>query len=59
MGIQQLGSNSINSASLGISYIKEERKAHARKSFPRPGLVSHLRDETASVVSTFSGPVSP
>ncbi|KDP26794.1 hypothetical protein JCGZ_17952 [Jatropha curcas] len=59
LSIQQLGNNSINSATQGISFLKEGRKLQAQKMFPRPGLASHLLDETASVVSTFSGPVSP
>ncbi|RXH79898.1 hypothetical protein DVH24_041045 [Malus domestica] len=59
LGLQQLGPHSINSATQGISFIKEGKKAHRQKLFARPGLVSHLRDETASVVSTFSGPQSP
>ncbi|KAK3223642.1 hypothetical protein Dsin_010667 [Dipteronia sinensis] len=59
LGIQQLGSNSINSATQGISFVKEGRKSHGQKMFSRPSLVSQLRDETASVVSTFSGPISP
>ncbi|KAK4597637.1 hypothetical protein RGQ29_015242 [Quercus rubra] len=58
LGIQHLGSNSINSATQGISFIKEGRKVHGEKMFARPSL-AHLRDETASVVSTFSGPLSP
>ncbi|KAG6783137.1 hypothetical protein POTOM_012575 [Populus tomentosa] len=57
--IQQLGTNSINSANQGISYIKEGRKMQGQRIFPRPDLTSHLRDEAASVVSTFSGPLSP
>jgi protein regulator of cytokinesis 1 len=59
LGIQHLGSNSINSATQGISFIKEGGKAQGEKMFARLSLASHLRDETASVVSTFSGPVSP
>ncbi|KAM2765495.1 hypothetical protein COP1_021540 [Malus domestica] len=59
LGLQQLGPNSVNSAPQGISFMKEGKKAHRQKMFARPGLVSHLRDETASVVSTFSGPQSP
>ncbi|KAM2334195.1 hypothetical protein ACFXTH_011775 [Malus domestica] len=59
LGLQQLGPHSINSATQGISFIKEGKKAHRQKLLARPGLVSHLRDETASVVSTFSGPQSP
>lgn len=59
LGLQQLGPNSVNSAPQGISFIKEGKKVHRQKMFARPGLVSHLRDETASVVSTVSGPQSP
>ncbi|KAL9423684.1 hypothetical protein AB3S75_035715 [Citrus x aurantiifolia] len=59
MGIQQLGTYSINSATQGISFIKEGRKVQEQKKFARFGHASHFRDETASVVSTFSGPLSP
>ncbi|KAF5726673.1 hypothetical protein HS088_TW22G00354 [Tripterygium wilfordii] len=59
LGIQQMESNSINSATQGISYVKEGRKIHNQKMFARSNFASHLRDETASVVSTFSGPLSP
>ncbi|EEF47478.1 PLE, putative [Ricinus communis] len=60
LSIQQLGTNSINSAIQGISFIKEGKKLQGQKMFAGPpGLASYLRDETASVVSTFSGPISP
>lgn len=59
MGIQQLGTHSIISATQGISFIKEGRKVQEQKMFARFGPASHFRDETASVVSTFSGPLSP
>ncbi|XP_022726346.1 65-kDa microtubule-associated protein 8-like [Durio zibethinus] len=59
LSIQQLGSNSINSATQGISFIKEGKKVQGKSTFPRPNFASQLRDETASVVSTFSGPFSP
>lgn len=59
LGIQQLGSNNINSTTQAISLIKEGRKVKGNKMYLRPGLTSQLRDETASVVSTFSGPLSP
>ncbi|XP_041014252.1 65-kDa microtubule-associated protein 8-like [Juglans microcarpa x Juglans regia] len=59
LGIQHLGSNNINSATQGISFIKEGRKAPGERMFVRPSLAAYLRDETASVVSTFSGPISP
>ncbi|PON50652.1 Microtubule-associated protein, MAP65/Ase1/PRC [Parasponia andersonii] len=58
LGIQQFGSN-INSTTQGISFINEGKKARGHKMFLRTGLVSNVRDETASVVSTFSGPFSP
>lgn len=61
LSIQQLGTNSINSSatSQGISFIKEGKKVQGKRIFPRPNFSSQLRDETASVVSTFSGPLSP
>lgn len=59
LGIQQLGTYSINSATQGISFIKEGRKVQEQKKFARFGHASHFKDETASVVSTFSGPLSP
>lgn len=57
LGLQQLGPNSIDLGTQGIS--KEGKKGQRQTMFVRPGLVSPLRDETASVVSTFSGPLSP
>ncbi|KAF8390641.1 hypothetical protein HHK36_025168 [Tetracentron sinense] len=60
MGIQQLESNSINSATEGISFIKEGRKAQEQKMFTQRGHASRPREETASVVSpTYSGSLSP
>lgn len=59
LGIQQLESNIINSATQGISIMKEGRKSPGQTIALRHNLVSHVRDETASVVSTFSGPISP
>ncbi|RVW24481.1 65-kDa microtubule-associated protein 8 [Vitis vinifera] len=59
LGIQQLGSNSINSPTQGLSFIKEGKKAQGQKMSVGQSLVSHLREETASVVPTFSGPLSP
>ncbi|KAK6930824.1 hypothetical protein RJ641_002617 [Dillenia turbinata] len=53
--IEQLESNSINTDSESISFITQEKKAHRSKIVSRPHLASHLRDETASVVSSFSG----
>ncbi|XP_022132170.1 65-kDa microtubule-associated protein 8 isoform X2 [Momordica charantia] len=59
LGIQQLGSNSMNSATQGISFIKEGKVSPGQNMTLRHTLVSQVRDETASVVSTFSGPISP
>ncbi|CAI0381152.1 unnamed protein product [Linum tenue] len=62
MSIQRLGSNSINySATQAISYIKEGKKMQETK-IPLPthrGITPRFQDETASVLSTFSGPLSP
>ncbi|KAE8705486.1 65-kDa microtubule-associated protein 8 [Hibiscus syriacus] len=59
LGIHQLGSNSKSSVSRDTSFIKEGKKEQGKRIYPRPNLNSPLRDETASVVSTFSGPLSP
>ncbi|XP_022775652.1 65-kDa microtubule-associated protein 8-like [Durio zibethinus] len=59
LSIQQLGSNSINSATQSKSLIKEGKKVQGKRIFPLPNSASQLRDEAASVVSTFSGPLSP
>ncbi|XP_022962475.1 65-kDa microtubule-associated protein 8-like isoform X1 [Cucurbita moschata] len=58
-GILQFGSNNINSATQGISFIKEAKKSPGQNIARRHNLDSRVRDETASVVSTFSGPISP
>ncbi|KAG2706632.1 hypothetical protein I3760_05G112600 [Carya illinoinensis] len=58
-GIQRVGSNNIYSATQGMSLMKEGKIAQVEGMFDRPSLPSRLRDETASVVSTFSGPISP
>ncbi|XP_038884225.1 65-kDa microtubule-associated protein 8 isoform X1 [Benincasa hispida] len=59
LGIQQLESNGINSGTQVISIIKEGKKLPGQNITLRHNLVSQVRDETASVVSTFSGPISP
>ncbi|KAG7029548.1 65-kDa microtubule-associated protein 8, partial [Cucurbita argyrosperma subsp. argyrosperma] len=58
-GILQFGSNNINSATQGISFIKEAKKSPGQNIARRHNLDSRVRDETASEVSTFSGPISP
>lgn len=57
--IQQLELNGISSSTQGIPFIKERKKRMGQKMLSRPHLSSHFRDETASVVSTCSGPLSP
>ncbi|XP_077250334.1 microtubule-associated protein 65-8 isoform X2 [Tasmannia lanceolata] len=60
MGIQQLGLHSINSASQGISFIKEGKKAQGQTRAAQYNYVSCLREDTASHVSaTISSPSSP
>ncbi|KAJ0038763.1 hypothetical protein Pint_23717 [Pistacia integerrima] len=59
VGIQQLGSNNINSETQSISFTKEGRKVRGQKMLGRPSFAYQFRDETASVMSTFSGPISP
>ena len=59
LGIQQLGSNSVNPPTEGLSFLKEGRKAQGQTMSIRQSLVSRLREETASVVPTVSGPFSP
>ncbi|CAA7018720.1 unnamed protein product [Microthlaspi erraticum] len=53
--------NTTNYAALGTSLRAESRKSHqaSRTHGLRHSLASHHRDETASVVSLFSGPLSP
>ncbi|KAK2969294.1 hypothetical protein RJ640_030835 [Escallonia rubra] len=59
LGIQQLGSNSISSPTQGLSFIKEGKKARGPRQFARSKIASHLTEDTASVISTFSSPLSP
>ncbi|PIA40209.1 hypothetical protein AQUCO_02500125v1 [Aquilegia coerulea] len=60
LGIQQLGSNSINSPSRSSSLIKESKKLQGQPFFSRQGHASYLTEDTASVVSaSYSGPLSP
>ncbi|AES72044.2 65-kDa microtubule-associated protein 8 [Medicago truncatula] len=59
MGIQQLGSNNINSGNQGISFIKDGRKIQRKKIFDEPTFTFHMQDEASSIMSTHSGPFSP
>ncbi|KAK9104154.1 hypothetical protein Scep_020998 [Stephania cephalantha] len=60
MSIHQLGSNSINSPTQGISFIKENKIQQRQNMYDRKGIASVAMEDTVSVVSaTFSGPLSP
>ncbi|KAJ4973497.1 hypothetical protein NE237_006671 [Protea cynaroides] len=60
MGIQQLGSNSINSTIQGMYIIKEVKKAQGQKMLAQQGRVSHLIEDTASMVTgSYSNLLSP
>ncbi|XP_057776952.1 65-kDa microtubule-associated protein 8 [Salvia miltiorrhiza] len=59
LGLQPMGPNSINSPSQGISFIKGGKKANRQRAYSQKGFSYHLRDDTVSVVSSFSGPFSP
>ncbi|KAJ8451524.1 hypothetical protein Cgig2_018158 [Carnegiea gigantea] len=59
LGAQQTGSNSYNSRTQGSPFMKERTKTLRQQLYSQSEYASHLRDETASVVSTFSGPLSP
>ncbi|KNA24662.1 hypothetical protein SOVF_013500 isoform B [Spinacia oleracea] len=59
LGAQQAGTNSFNPRSLGTSFMQEGTKPLRHPMYAQSEYATHLRDETASVVSTFSGPLSP
>ncbi|KAG8365891.1 hypothetical protein BUALT_Bualt17G0019100 [Buddleja alternifolia] len=59
LGLQQMGPNSINSPSQGKSFRNGGKKAHGQRTYIPKGFASHLREDTVSVVSSFSGPFSP
>ncbi|KAL4192453.1 hypothetical protein AMTRI_Chr06g172100 [Amborella trichopoda] len=60
MGIQQLGSNGITSATQGISFIKEVKKTNRPKKLLNSLYISHIRDDGCTQVSpTSSAPLSP
>ncbi|KAL3501021.1 hypothetical protein ACH5RR_035470 [Cinchona calisaya] len=59
LGIQQPGQGPNSLTSPGIPFIREGKKARGQKTFARSGFASYLREDTASVVSSFSGPKSP
>lgn len=59
LGAQQTGLNSFNPRNLSTSFMQEGTKPLRQQMHVQSEYASHLRDETASVVSTFSGPLSP
>ncbi|KAI4336589.1 hypothetical protein L6164_015099 [Bauhinia variegata] len=59
LGIQQFGSNSINSGNQGISIIKEGRKIQRNRNSGQSYFASNIKDEASSVMSTYSVPISP
>ncbi|XP_075480204.1 65-kDa microtubule-associated protein 8 [Primulina tabacum] len=59
MGLQQMGPNIMNSPGQGISFRKGGKKTYKPRISPRKGFASHLREDTVSVVSSYSGPFSP
>ncbi|OIT37109.1 PREDICTED: 65-kDa microtubule-associated protein 8 [Nicotiana attenuata] len=59
LGIQQLGSTTINTPQQSISLLKEAKKEHHRKILTHSRFAFHPGDDSASVVSSFSGPFSP
>ncbi|KAK4357621.1 hypothetical protein RND71_023231 [Anisodus tanguticus] len=59
LGIQQLGSTPINIPHPSISLLKEAKKEHHTKILSRSRFAFHPGDDSASVVSAFSGPFSP
>ncbi|KAK6160400.1 hypothetical protein DH2020_003781 [Rehmannia glutinosa] len=59
MGLEQTGSNSIGSPARSISSIQGRKKANGQRIYTQKGFAYHLREDTVSVVSSFSGPFSP
>ncbi|KHN24071.1 65-kDa microtubule-associated protein 8 [Glycine soja] len=59
MGIQQLGSNSINSGNHGMSFIKDGRNVLRKKIYGEPTFTSPTRDGASSAVSIRSIRFSP
>ncbi|XP_051121204.1 65-kDa microtubule-associated protein 8 [Andrographis paniculata] len=56
--LQQMGT-SINTPAQGISYMKGGNKPHRQRTNTPKEFAYHLREDTVSVVSSFSGPFSP
>ncbi|KAG6422403.1 hypothetical protein SASPL_118974 [Salvia splendens] len=59
LGLQPIGPNSINSPSRGVSSIRGGKKTNRERAYSQKGFSYHLREDTVSVVSAFSGPFSP
>ncbi|GAA0161053.1 non-motor microtubule binding protein [Lithospermum erythrorhizon] len=58
-GAQQLGSPWNSSPTHEKPLIKAGKKGHAQKFYMRNGFPRHIKDDAVSVVSSFSGPMSP
>ncbi|KZV40010.1 65-kDa microtubule-associated protein 8 [Dorcoceras hygrometricum] len=59
LGLQQMGPNIMNSPAQAISSGKEGKKTYRPRISPQQGFASHLREDTFSVVSSYSCPFSP
>ena len=59
LGLQPMGPSSINSPSRGVSHITRGKKTNRERAYSQKGFSYHLREDTVSVVSSFSGPFSP
>ncbi|KAL3835687.1 hypothetical protein ACJIZ3_010423 [Penstemon smallii] len=58
LGLHQMDSSIINSPTRGSSFTRGN-KSHTQRIYAEKGFASHLREDTVSVVSSFSGPFSP
>lgn len=58
MSLQPVGSNS-SSSPKGMSFRKGGKQAHGQMAYTQKGFAYHLREDTVSVLSSFSGPFSP
>ncbi|XP_042057239.1 65-kDa microtubule-associated protein 8-like isoform X1 [Salvia splendens] len=56
---KSMGPSSINSPSRGISSITGGKKTKRERAYSQKGFSYHPREDTVSVVSSFSGPFSP
>ncbi|KAL1550445.1 65-kDa microtubule-associated protein 8-like [Salvia divinorum] len=59
LGLQPIGPNSINSPSQDIYSIKGGKKTNRQRAYSQKRFSYHIREDTVSVASSFSGPFSP